>query len=145
MRYRQLLPGVVICVLIVVLVLVLAPTESEPPGTQRIKRLSLQGGDVDQEARGPLLTIEAQRDPIVTLPDAFGTIESLKDVPAVPFKASSVLARAEEPELPRSAQSGVSGPDAVAQTWAGSINMPSPIANFDGVSLRSKPAAVFAA
>ncbi len=140
MRYRQLLRGVVICVLIVVLVLVLAPTQSEPPVAQRVERLGLQNEDVDQEARGPLLTIEAQRDPIVTLPDAFGTIDSLKDVPSVPFRTSSALARAEEPELPRSAQSGVSGPDAVAQIWAGSVNMPSPIANFDGISLADQGA-----
>ena len=136
MRYQYLWRDVIICVSIVMIVLVLSPTKSKTvPSAQSVERLGLQSEDADQETRGPILSVEAQRDPIVTLPDAFGTIASLKGLPAVPFKASSVLARAEEPELPRSNLSGVSGPDAVAQTWMGSVNMPSPIANFDGISL----------
>ena len=141
MRNRQLWRSLVICALIVVIVAVFTPTEPGPlPAAQRVERLGLQSEEADQEARGPLVQVDPLPGPIVTLPEAFGTIKSLKDLPAVPYKLSSVLARAEEPELPRSDQSGVSGPDAVAQTWAGSINMPSPIANFDGISLADQGA-----
>jgi subtilisin-like proprotein convertase family protein len=136
MRYQYLWRGVIICLSFIIIALLIGPTKSQPVSfAQPVEQLSLQREGANQEARGPKLNVQAQRDPIVTLPDAFGKIASLKDLPAMPIKASSVLARAEEPQLPRSSLSGLSGPDAVAQTWMGSINMPSPIANFDGISV----------
>jgi uncharacterized repeat protein (TIGR01451 family) len=136
MRYRKLWQGLAIISLLVVVVAVFTATRSGSlPAAQRFERLSLQGTGSEEAGRGPLVPIEALRDPIVTLPDSFGTIDSLKDVPAVPFTSSGALSRKEEPELPRTNLSAVSGPDAVAQTWAGSVNMPAPIANFDGISL----------
>ncbi|HZY40949.1 MAG TPA: carboxypeptidase regulatory-like domain-containing protein, partial [Anaerolineae bacterium] len=141
MRYQKLLPGLAAISLLVLMVVVFTATRSGSlPAAQRFERLGLQGEGVEREARGPLVPVEAQRDPIVVLPAAFGTIDSLKDVPAVPFIASAALSRSEEPELPRANPSGVSGPDAVAQTWAGKIDMPSPIANFDGISLADQGA-----
>ncbi|MBI5563407.1 MAG: DUF11 domain-containing protein [Chloroflexi bacterium] len=135
MHSQKLWRGLVLGSLVALIVAVFASARSGPlPAAQRFERLSLQGGEADRE-QGPLMNIAALREPIVSVPDAFGTIKSLKDVPAVPFKPSAALSRAEEPELPRRSPSGVSGPDAVAQTWAGTVAMPSPIANFDGISL----------
>jgi uncharacterized repeat protein (TIGR01451 family) len=145
MRYQNLWRDACICGSIVVIVLLLGPVKSAPAlqsqqasSMQPVERLGLQSEGAGQDAPGPQLSVAAQRDPIVILPDAFGAIPSLKDLPAVPFKASSALARAEEPQLPRSSLSGLSGPDAVAQAWVGAVNMPSPIANFDGVSLAAQ-------
>ena len=136
MRRPKLLPGLVVISLLVLMAVVFIATRSGPrPAAPRFERLDVQGEDAEREARGPLVPVEAQREPIVVLPAAFGTIDSLKDVPAVPFKASTALSRSEEPELPRHRPSGVSGPDAVAQTWAGLVDMPSPLADFDGISL----------
>lgn len=139
MRYPKLLPGLAAISLLALMAVVFIATRSgPPPAAQRFERRELQeedAEDAEREARGPLAPVEAQREPIVVLPAAFGTIESLKDVPAVPFKASTALSRSEEPELPRHSPSGVSGPDAVAQTWAGTIDMPPPLADFDGISL----------
>lgn len=144
MRTQQLWRVAVMVVLLMVIVAVFTPARLQPlPPARRAAPSGPQSedADADRAERGPLVQVEALRDPIVTLPVAFGTIESLKDVPAVPFKPSSVLARPEEPALPRSDQSGVSGPDAVVQSWAGSVSMPSPIANFDGISLADQGAA----
>jgi uncharacterized repeat protein (TIGR01451 family) len=139
MRRQKLLRGPVALSLLVLMVIVFTATRSGPlPAAQRFERLGPQGEDAEREARGPLATVEARRDPIVVRPAAFGTLASLKDAPAVPFKASAALSRAEEPELPRANLSSASGPDAVAQTWAGVVNMPSPIANFDGISLANQ-------
>jgi len=140
MHSQKLWRGLIISSLLVLMVAVFTSTQAGPlPAAQRIARLSLQGGEADRD-QGPLLNIAALQEPIVTLPEAFGTIKSLKDAPAVPFKPSAVLVRSEEPELPRRTQLGTNGPDAVAQTWAGTIAMPSPIANFDGVSLADQGA-----
>ncbi len=136
MRYQKLWQGLAVISLLVLMVVVFTATQAGSlPAAQRFERLGLPGEGTEREARGPLVPVEAQRDPIVTLPEAFGTIESLKDVPVAPFQTSTALSRSEEPELPRASQSGVSGPDAAAQTWAGTIDMPAPIANFDGISL----------
>jgi uncharacterized repeat protein (TIGR01451 family) len=127
--------------LLVLMVMVFAATPSgSVPAPQRFERLGVQGAGVEREARGPQVPIEAQREPIVTLPAAFGTIDSLKDVPPAPFQSGAAASRLEEPELPRRLPSVDSGPDAVAQTWPGSINMPAPIANFDGISLADQGA-----
>jgi uncharacterized repeat protein (TIGR01451 family) len=136
MRYLKLWQALAVLSLLVLMVIVFTATQSGSlPAAQRFERLGLSGAEADREARGPLVPIAAQRDPSVTLPAAFGTIESLKDVPAVPFELSTALSRPEEPELPRTVLASVSGPDAVAQTWAGTVNMPSLIADFDGISL----------
>jgi hypothetical protein len=141
MRYPNLWRYLTIGASIFILVLLLGSLKSETsqaklaPNGRTVERLGLQDEATGQEARGPLLNVAAQSKPTVTLPEAFGVIASLKDVPAVPSRASSVLSRAEEPQLPRSNLLGLSRPDAVAQTWMGSVSMPSPIANFDGISL----------
>lgn len=146
MRYQNLWRNVIICASFFIIVLLLGSARSGPSqaelasGGRAVERLSLQGGDTGQVTRGLLLNVASQPKPTVTLPDAFGAIPSLKDLPPVPFKPSSVLSRAEEPQLPRSNPSGLSGPDALAQTWMGSLSMPSPIANFDGISLADQSA-----
>lgn len=126
--------------LVLILIVFMSTRSGSLPAAQRFERLGLQSEGAEREERAPLVPIEALSDPIVTLPDAFGTVESLKDVPPVPFQPSTALSREEEPELPRQSLAGDSQPDAVAQTWAGSVNMPSPIANFDGISLANQGA-----
>jgi hypothetical protein len=125
--------------LIIVAVLTFLPSSAAAngslPAAQRFARLSLLGPGSAQGEREAFVPVEALPKPVVTLPDAFGIVKSLKDLPAVPFMPSTALSRPKEPELPSRDQSGLSGPDAVAQTWAGSLNMPAPIANFDGLGL----------
>jgi uncharacterized repeat protein (TIGR01451 family) len=146
MRHQNLRRDLIICASFFIIILLLGSPGSVPSqgelaaGGRTIERLALQGEAAGEEARGPLLDVAAQPKPTVTLPDAFGTVASLKDVPPVSFKPGTVFSPAEEPQLPRSNPSGLSGPDAVAQTWMGSLSMPSPIANFDGISLADQGA-----
>jgi hypothetical protein len=126
--------------LIVLLIAVFAADQSGTlPPAQRVLRLSAGSAGAEQGS-DVLVPVAAERDPIVILPAAFGTVDSLADLPVVPFGESAVLDRAEEPELPLKAPAAVSGPDAAAQTWMGTVNMPSPIANFDGVSFLEQTA-----
>src|SRR5262245_14362483 len=128
MRHKTLRVGLVVVSLFVLLAIVFAASRpAPPPPAPRFARLGPQHEPTEQEARELLKPVEPQRDPSVTLPEAFGTIESLKDVPPVPHQPSAVLSRAEEPELPRLYPEVDRGPDAVAQLKAGTINMPSPI------------------